>query len=171
METTARLTATQSLTRVHLAFLLLEYPQPVMVPHELTPAKPCQLLWAFEEMPRGFVFQLPAGKTVWTDQATLLANREVAIKFDILFEDYLIAQYERKNKSEMLLHPLTGVSWARVYFARSRISGNYGPSPDFRIGYGRGSDAPVSGSTDQRSPASLVIRIRSPSGDTVMSEK
>jgi hypothetical protein len=84
---------------------------PHLLPEEIALAKPCQLLWSVDEMPRVFVFQLPAGTEVWTEGGALDDAREVGLGFDVVFEDYLIAQFRRINKAKARLEPLTGVSW------------------------------------------------------------
>ena len=58
-----------------------------------------------------FRVQIPAGKTIYTKDATLKTDSEVGFNFDIIFEDYLLAQYERKTKQMMRLVPLNGVDW------------------------------------------------------------
>ncbi len=84
---------------------------PHMVPNEITLSKPCQMLWSKSEMPRGFVFQIPTGTTVYTKNAKLDAGNEVGFNFDIIFEDFLIAQYKRETTQMMRLVPLNGVAW------------------------------------------------------------
>ncbi|MEO0992046.1 MAG: hypothetical protein AAFX00_14015 [Pseudomonadota bacterium] len=97
--------------RFILAFPLPQYPMARMVPEVLTLSKPCQMLWDHREMPHGFVFEIPAGKTVFAKGGELNATQEVAFNFDIIFEDYLVGQYRRKNKATMEIVPLNGVPW------------------------------------------------------------
>jgi hypothetical protein len=84
---------------------------PHSVPNEITLSKPCQLLWSKAEMPHGFVFQIPVGTTVYTKNKKLDPKNKVGFNFDIIFEDFLIAQYERKTTQMMRLVPLNGVNW------------------------------------------------------------
>jgi hypothetical protein len=65
-----------------------------------TLSKPCRMLWFKAEMPRGFVFQLPVDTTVYTKNAKLDAGNEAGFNSDIIFEDYLIAQYERTTTQD-----------------------------------------------------------------------
>ena len=94
-----------------LGFPFLSHPPGIPVPDQVVLAKPCQLLWSMDEMPRGFIFEIPAGRTVWTKNAILSPNEEVGFNFDIIFEDFLLAQYQRTSLAKMGLKPLTGVSW------------------------------------------------------------
>ncbi len=97
-------------TKFILCFPLLNMSRH-MVPEVFTLAKPAQMLWEMDEMPRGFIFELPAGTEVWTNNGVLAENGEVGLAFDVIFEDCLVAQYQRINKATMQLKPLNGVDW------------------------------------------------------------
>jgi hypothetical protein len=72
-------------------------------PNEFDIAKAATLLWSEQEMPRGFVFQIPTGTTVYTKNAVLAENSEVGFNFDIVFRTMLWAQYRRDGKKRMRL--------------------------------------------------------------------
>jgi hypothetical protein len=86
-------------TKFILAFPLLGFPPGMALPDPIDIAKPCQLLWDFDEMPNVFVFTLDAGKEVWSEGAVLDAKKEVGMAFDVIWKEALVGEYVRKNKA------------------------------------------------------------------------
>jgi hypothetical protein len=78
-------------------------------------SKPAQNLWSETEMRSAFLFQIMAGPIVWTFGAKLSEVNEVGIPFDLIFEDTLIAEYERVDKhTARLVDPLAAMRRARA---------------------------------------------------------
>ena len=87
----------------HLSFPLLEYPPGTELPDNIVLAKPCRLLWSYEEMPNVFVFTLDAGTKVWSQGGKLAAGREVGMPFDILWKFALVGEYRRTGQASAVL--------------------------------------------------------------------
>ena len=67
-------------------------------PNQLVIPKAASLLWSEDEMPNGFLIQIPPGTTVYTKGAKLDENNEVGFDFDVIFKTMLWAQYARDGK-------------------------------------------------------------------------
>jgi hypothetical protein len=83
-----------------LAFPLLDFPPGTALPDPMPIAKPCQLLWDFDEMPNVFVFTLDAGKEVWSEKGVLDSRKEVGLAYDVIWKESLLAEYKRINKAQ-----------------------------------------------------------------------
>jgi hypothetical protein len=78
-------------------------------------SKPAQNLWSETEMRNAFLFQIMSGPIVWTFGAKLSEVNEVGIPFDLIFQDTLIAEYERVDKhTARLVDPLGAIRRARA---------------------------------------------------------
>jgi len=80
-----------------LAFPLTRFPPGTPLPEKMTLAKPAQLLWSMDEMPHVFVFTIDAGVQVWAENGVITENKETGFAFDILWNESLVAEYQRIN--------------------------------------------------------------------------
>jgi len=50
-----------------------------------------------DEMPHVFVFTIDAGVQVWAENGVITENKETGFAFDILWNESLVAEYQRIN--------------------------------------------------------------------------